>query len=285
MKTLLAEPSFQGPARGPVAALQGIKQVQWRDLVALTAREKAIELSISTPWLAGSLACYWAGGVWVLAGALCTFMFFLTGLRQSHNAQHYAMGIGRRAQDLVLLILSVLMMMSMHAVQVTHLIHHRHCLDDQDVEAGHVGHPCWMVLLLGPLFPFRVVIAALRRGTFQKRWIVGELFLMAVWFVLVVFVLHIRALQWHLAAVMAGECFTAFFAVWTVHRGCDPAHAIAHAACLDQEFCELQHVLPSGAPPVSRGADEPSAKAGPAARCDQSGVSAAAGLVKKWSTR
>ncbi len=207
---------------------QAIKQVPWRDLVTLSISEKLIELTISLPWLLTSLICYGAGGPRVLAGAVGTFLFFLTGLRQSHNAQHYAMGIGRVAQDIVLLVLSVAMMMSMHAVQVTHLIHHRHCLDEQDVEAGHVVHPWWRVLLQGPLFPCKVIVAALQRGTRQKRlWIIAELLLMAVWFTLVVFVLHIPALQWHMAAVMAGECFTAFFAVWTVHRGCDPVHTIA----------------------------------------------------------
>jgi fatty acid desaturase len=211
-----------------LATHHAIKHVQWRDLVALTTTEKLIELTISVPWLAASLACYWAGGFWIIPGALGTFFFFLTGLRQSHNAQHYAMGIGRIAQDIVMLALSVVMMMSMHAVQVTHLIHHRHCLDDHDIEAGHVAHPWWRVLLQGPLFPCRVIGAALRRGNRQKRfWIIAELLLMATWFILVVFILHIPALQWHLAAVMTGECFTAFFAVWTVHHGCDPVHTIA----------------------------------------------------------
>jgi fatty acid desaturase len=27
-------------------------------------------------------------------------------------------------------------------------------------------------------------------------------------------------LRWHVAAMLTGECFTGFFAVWTVHHGC-----------------------------------------------------------------
>lgn len=114
-----------------------LRTVQWRDLVPLNIWERVWELSLSAPWLLASLACYARGGCWLAVGAGCTFFFFLTGLRQSHNAQHYCLGIGRRAQDIVLLVLSVLMMMSMHAVQVTHLVHHRHCLATDDVEAAH----------------------------------------------------------------------------------------------------------------------------------------------------
>jgi fatty acid desaturase len=208
-----------------------LRTIPWRDLVPLTQLERIWELTLSLPWLIASLACYSRAGrneLWLLPGALCTFFFFLTGLRQSHNAQHYALGIGRRAQDIVLLVLSVLMMMSMHAVQVTHLIHHRHCLGDQDVEAAHASKPWWRVLLAGPIFPARLVSAALRHGSpAKRRWIAAELLLVAGWLFFVFFVLHVPALKWHIAAMLAGESLTAFFAVWTVHHGCDETHTIA----------------------------------------------------------
>jgi fatty acid desaturase len=34
-------------------------------------------------------------------------------------------------------------------------------------------------------------------------------------------------LRWHLGAMGVGECLTDFFAVWTVHRGCDAHEPIA----------------------------------------------------------
>jgi fatty acid desaturase len=210
---------------------ESLRTIQWRDLVPLTRWESAWELSLSVPWLFASLACYSRAErsvLWLFPGAACTFFFFLTGLRQSHNAQHYALGIGRRGQDVVLVVLSVLMMMSMHSVQVTHLIHHRHCLAEGDVEAAHAKEPWWRVLLCGPLFPVRLVLAAVRHGSpAKRRWIVAELFLMVAWLLIVFFVLRVPALKWHVAAVMTGESFTAFFAVWTVHHGCDEQHTIA----------------------------------------------------------
>jgi|ERR1044071_2623619 uncharacterized protein (TIGR01777 family) len=104
--------------------------VRWRDLVALTPKEKVWELSLSLPWFLLSLWFYERNLYW--PGLACSFYVFLTGLRQSHNAQHYSLGLARVAQDGVLFGLSMMMVASMHAVQVTHLHHHRHCLEDED---------------------------------------------------------------------------------------------------------------------------------------------------------
>lgn len=198
--------------------------VEWRDLVRLTWREKACELTLSLPWLAASWLCYQRG--WWPAGLACSFFFFLTGLRQSHNAQHYAIGLPRRVQDFVLAALSVLMIGSMHAVQVTHLHHHRHCLDEEDIEAGHANQRWWRVLAMGPLFPLRLHTAALRMAGRGKRcWILAELSLMAI-AVATAWALPCRFWRWHVAAMLCGECFTGFFAVWSVHHGCDQ-HTIA----------------------------------------------------------
>src|SRR5687767_11290089 len=89
--------------------------VEWRDLLQLTWREKLWELTLPLPWLAVSLWCYaqeyWGYWVW---GAVGSFYLFLTGLRQSHGAQHYSLGTSRWSQDLVLAALSLIMLGSMH---------------------------------------------------------------------------------------------------------------------------------------------------------------------------
>lgn len=203
----------------------GTRSVPWRDLVALTPLEKVWEMTLSLPWLAASLIFY-EMGAWPL-GVAASFFFFLTGLRQSHNAQHYCLGIARVAHDVMLAFLSVLMMASMHTVQVTHLHHHRHCLDDEDVEAGHARLPWWRVLLTGPLFPLKLHVWAWRLGSRRQRaWILVELVGITVWGVVVWMLLDVPCLRWHTAAMVVGECFTGFFAVWTVHHGCEP-HEVA----------------------------------------------------------
>jgi fatty acid desaturase len=155
----------------------------------------------------------------------CSFFFFLTGLRLSHNAQHNCLGIPRRAHDIALLIIGTLMLACGHAVQVTHLHHHRHCLDEEDIEAWPAKLPGWRVILLGPLFPYTLHRAAWRLATpAKRRWIAAELFTIVLLIAAAVSVTSMHFLRWHIAAMLAGEWLVGFFAVWTVHHGCDPHH-------------------------------------------------------------
>jgi fatty acid desaturase len=203
-----------------------LRQVHWRDLVGLAWWERCWELTLWVPWLVVSLWAYRRG--WVLPGAALTFFFFLTGLRLSHNAQHRCLGIGRGGHDAVLLLLSVLMLASMHAVRATHLHHHRHCLDEYDIEAGHARERWWRVLFTGPLFPLKLHAAAWRIGDRATRvWIVAELLAAGSFVAMACLWPAAACLRWHFAGAALGECMTGFFAVWIVHRGCDPHHQIA----------------------------------------------------------
>lgn len=191
--------------------------VLWRDLVPLNRIEVACELLISAPWLALSLlAAHWR----VYPAALAaSFMFFLTGLRQVHNAYHYALGLSRAATEAVMFILSILMLGSMHAVQINHLRHHRDCLGPDDVEAMSARLPAWRAVLIGPWFPLRLHATALAVATMrQRRWILAELGANAIWIALVFAVLKQPVLEYHVLAMAGGQCLTAFFAVWTVHH-------------------------------------------------------------------
>ena len=124
----------------------------------------------------------------------------------------------------MLFILSALMLGSMHAVQATHLHHHRYCLAHEDTEGAVARMKWWQVLLLGPLFPVRLVVAAWRLTRPGKRvWIVSELIAIGGVIVCALASSHASILRWHVGAMLLGECFTAFFAVWTVHHDChDP---------------------------------------------------------------
>ncbi len=202
-----------------------LTQVAWRDLVPLSTAEKMWELTLRLPWLGLSLWLYQVG--WWRLGAMASFYFFLTGLRQSHNAQHYSLGLSHRIQDTILFILSGLMLASMHAVQVTHLHHHRHCLAEADVEGATARKAWWRALLEGPLFIGRLHWFAWQlAGRVKRRWILAELAVMAAWLGLVFGVFKWPAWRWHAGAMLVGECFAAFFAVWTVHHDCDSDAAI-----------------------------------------------------------
>ena len=150
-------------------------------------------------------------------------MFFMTGLRHAHNAHHYAMGLPRRATEWVMFAMSLLMLGSMHAVQVNHLRHHRFCLREDDLEARSARMSWWRALLFGPAFPILLHRAALRQGNRnQKRWIALELSANTV-VILAAFAIRGEAwLRYHVSAMLLGQCLTSFFAVWTVHHHCEP---------------------------------------------------------------
>lgn len=195
--------------------------VMWKDLVPLTRIERLTELTLCLPWLAASLGLYAVGGWWVLPGGVCSFYFFLTGLRTSHNAQHGNIGIGRRGHDLVLLTLSTLMLASMHAIRTTHLHHHRHCLDEDEVESSTARLAWWRAMLAGPAFIVRLHLTAWRIAKpLTRRWIAAELALAGCVIVAAVAFATLACLRWHVLAMLGGECLTGFFAVWTVHHGC-----------------------------------------------------------------
>jgi fatty acid desaturase len=224
-------------------------QIAWRDLAKTTPVDAVRELLLPVPWLAGSLILAdWQ--LYPLALPL-SFVFFLTGLRIVHGAFHYTLGLPRRATDLVMFCFSLAMLGSMHAVQWNHLRHHRHCLAEDDIEAMGARCSASGALLLGPRFPLRLHRAALagaRRA--QRGWIIAELGGNVAVAGLMFGVLAPGPLQFHLLAMACGQCLTAFFAVWTVHHGCQRAGTLARtvrnrfrAAITFSMFFHLEHHL------------------------------------------
>jgi fatty acid desaturase len=205
--------------------------VKWRDLLCLTQGEVVYETLITTPWLASSLAAWHLTGAshraFAALALVTAFLFFLTGLRQVHNAYHYALGLGRWSTDLTMFALSVGMMSAMHAIQATHLNHHRHCLDAGDVEGDAARNTWWRALTGGPAFALRLhrtgwTLAAPR----ARRWILVEVVALGIVGTAAV-LLDSLPLRAHVVTMIIGQCFTAFFAVWTVHHDCEPAGRIA----------------------------------------------------------
>jgi len=210
-----------------------LKEVNWKDLVQLKQADVWSELFISLPWLLASFS--FAYFEWYIPALFCSFMFFLTGLRQVHNAFHFALGISRQNTHWTMFILSILMLGSMHAVQINHLRHHQHCMQDEDVEAKSAQMKWWQALLFGPIFPLILHKKALEVGTFtQRKWIFAELFANLLLLIMVFIILDISILKYHVFAMLVGQCMTAFFAVWTVHH--DTADHVYMARTVRNEF-------------------------------------------------
>lgn len=199
--------------------------VRWDDLVELRRREVALNLALSAPWLAGSL---WAAqyDLYLLAMPLSA-LFFLTALRQAHDSYHASIGVPRRWLDPVMLLLTLTMLCSTHAIRHTHLAHHRAPLGAGDEEGGWARQSGRRALLLGPLFSIRTHAQALRDGSrTTRRWVAFELALIAsVW--LAAALLEQAWLRYHVVAMIGSNALVGFFAVWSVHHDCDPEGAFA----------------------------------------------------------
>lgn len=203
-----------------------LRTVTWRDLVPVSRVEVVLELLLPAVWLALSLLAASTGRY--LPALLLSFIFFLTGLRIVHNAFHSALGLPRAANDAVLWVMSLIMLGSLHAVRFNHLRHHTWMMGEEDVEGRSAGMPAWRALLFGPAFTYLLHATAFRRGSRRLTAIVGgELFMSAVWIAWVFAFSGSSMLKYHVLAMSAGHCLTAFFAVWTVHHHCDRTHYLA----------------------------------------------------------
>jgi len=228
-----------------------LRAVQWKDLTRLSPTEMIIENSITIPWL--SISCILAACHYYIPALPFSFFFFLTGLRQSHNAFHHTLGTTRPLTRLTLLANSVAMLASMHAVRYNHLRHHAYCLQKEDVEGSWARMPAWKALLYGPLFIIRQHMVALRSK--DRPIILLELAAIVV-LITAAFKFHIAFLQYHVLVMAVGELFSGFFAVWTVHHDCDEenfARTLSNGwknKLFYNMFYHLEHHLFPGVPTI-----------------------------------
>lgn len=240
----------------PIRLKRAVRQVEWRDLTHMRRRDGLLECLHPLPWLIAGMGLF-AIGWWPLA-LLAEFMFFLTALRLNHEAIHHNLGFKPAAHRWVLHALSLVMLGSNHSVAFNHLRHHRHINTDADLEGKAGKMTLWQVLAYGPMFPIECHWAALTEG--GPAWRREVLIDLALNCVLPVLALGfgLTFLIWHWLTMLAAQCFTALFAVWITHRGCDDSALVArtqrgrmvNAVSYNMFFHLEHHLFP--AVPVSR---------------------------------
>lgn len=196
--------------------------VEWRDLVVLTRREILVELTLPLPWLLAAIMAGQSGhSGWVV---FATLVMFMMGLRITHNAFHRNLGISRSAGDLVMFALSVLLGGAMHAIEFTHLRHHRDSLADDDIE-GHIAHlGFFSAVLHSPIYPLQIHWVAMRNGSLrQKRWIAIELAAVALLHA-VIWLGDSSALKLMALSLYFANASAPLVGIWAVHRGCATGH-------------------------------------------------------------
>ena len=204
-----------------------LKASEWMDLVPYKRGEIIKELSLPIPWLMIEI---WAiTNQWTLLSLIASSFFFLTCLRLSHNAFHYSLGLTRATTNVVMMVVSVLMLTSMRATQYTHMLHHRYCLGDKDVEGSIARLPFYEMLLAAPLFSIRLHIDALKHAKAKQKFGINvELSLNVIWIVLVWFWFEYDALKIHTVIMMLCHLVSPFFTVWSVHHDCEISDDNAH---------------------------------------------------------
>lgn len=199
--------------------------IEWRDLLALSRRQVALNVLLSWPWLAGSLYLA-ARGLYLWALPL-SFFFYLCALRQAHDAYHHSLGTGRRGTQIMLYALTATMLCSTHAIRHTHLQHHRDPLGADDVEGNWARLPAWQAVLCGPLFSVRTQWQGWRGGNADTRRRIRHDVLILLGVCAAAGLWPHAALIYHVLAMLAANAVVGFFAVWSVHHDCDPAGVFA----------------------------------------------------------
>jgi len=228
---------------------------------------------LSLPWLSASLvlAC---NDQYALATPF-SVVFFMAGLRQTHDGFHMKLGLPVGCTNAFLFLFSLFMVIPLHAVRWIHLRHHANPLGENDVEGMCAHLSWWKALIVGPYFSVRMVFEALKHARGATRvWILAEMAAILG----LIGLASISAWPWlryQLVVMALGNCLTGFVAVWMVHRGCDPDHTFArtqrswliNALTLNNFFHLEHHLFPAVAscnlPELARRLDEVLPRAAP----------------------
>ncbi|WP_227516704.1 hypothetical protein [Psychrobacter sp. DAB_AL43B] len=117
-----------------IAIKNAINVVQWQDLRQLTRGQIAYNIILPYPFLL--LSWWFASQSWYVMACGASYLFFAAAFRQAHDGYHHSLGTGKRTTTGILLLLSVLLMTSLHSIRATHMAHHRDPLGDSDIEGS-----------------------------------------------------------------------------------------------------------------------------------------------------
>ena len=213
------------------AIKNAINVVKWQDLRSLTRGQIAYNVILPYPFL---LLSWWfaSQSLYVLAcGA--SYLFFAAAFRQAHDGYHHSLGTGKRTTTGILLLLSVVLMTSLHSIRATHMEHHRNPLGDSDIEGSLAKMSWWQAMLGGVTYRLDIYRQGLRLSSRRNRHITYlEFGLIALVIVtaLVLSVFHIavpaiaiftQVLIYHILTMMLANASVGIIAVWGVHHDCD----------------------------------------------------------------
>ena len=196
-----------------------LANIEWQDLRQLSLGETVYNIFLSLPFLLLSWWSAWQG--WWLLALVATFFFFTAALRQAHDCYHRTLGVEKLATETMLFFLSITMLCSTHAIRHTHLNHHRDPLGDSDVEGNWARLPWYQAILGGGIFSIMIQGFGLTHGSRRNRMLVGFDLLLIFAVIATAFITMHPVLIYHVLVMILANIMVGFFAVWSVHHGCD----------------------------------------------------------------
>src|SRR5690606_17675505 len=173
-----------------------------------------------------------------------SYLFFAAAFRQAHDGYHHSLGTGKRTTTGILLLLSVLLITSLHSIRATHMEHHRNPLGDSDIEGSLAKVSWWQAMLGGVTYRLSIYRQGLRLSSRRNQRIAYLEFglialVIATALVLSVFPIAVPAiamsaqvLMYHILTMMLANASVGIIAVWGVHHDCDETVARAERTLL-----------------------------------------------------
>ena len=213
------------------AIKNAINAVKWQDLRSLTRGQIAYNVILPYPFLL--LSWWFASQSWYVLACGASYLFFAAAFRQAHDGYHHSLGTGKRTTTGILLLLSVLLITSLHSIRATHMEHHRNPLGDSDIEGSLAKVSWWQAMLGGVTYRLSIYRQGLRLSSRRNQRIAYLEFgliasVIATALVLSVFPIAVPAiamsaqvLMYHILTMMLANASVGIIAVWDVHHDCD----------------------------------------------------------------
>ena len=217
------------------AIKNAIANVAWQDLRQLTRFQIVCNIVLPYPFLL--LSWWFASQSWYLFACTASYLFFASAFRQAHDGYHYSLGVSKRSTTALLILLSTLLLTSLHSIRATHMQHHRDPLGDSDIEGSLAKMSWWQALLGGINYRLGIYRQGLRLSNRSNRQKAGLEFALVALVIIVALVLTLftllstvtkpvyatiaQVLNYHLLTMLLANASVGIIAVWSVHHDCD----------------------------------------------------------------
>ena len=203
--------------------------VAWQDLRKLTHAQIIYNVVLPYPFLL--LSWWFASQSWYVLACGASYLFFAAAFRQAHDGYHHSLGSGKRMITALLLLLSILLLTSLHSIRATHMEHHRNPLGDSDIEGSLAKATWWQAMLGGVSYRLAIYRQGWRLSSTRNRrliWLefglIASVFMIAAGLIIftasAISVLA-QVLIYHIATMMLANASVGIIAVWSVHHDCD----------------------------------------------------------------